>query len=77
MRQSNLLIPTLREVPKEAEIKSHQLLLKAGYIRKLATGVYNFLPLGKKVLRKVEKIILEEIESIRCARGSNADHTTS
>lgn len=47
MRQSNLLIPTLREVPKEAEIKSHQLLLKAGYIRKLASGVYNFLPLGK------------------------------
>ena len=51
----------MREVPKEAEIKSHQLLLKAGYIRKLASGVYNFLPLGKKVLRKVEKIILEEM----------------
>ncbi len=57
-----MLIPTLREVPKEAEIKSHQLLLKAGYIRKLASGVYNFLPLGKRVLRKVEKIIREEMD---------------
>lgn len=55
MRQSNLLIPTLREVPKEAEIKSHQLLLKAGYIRKLASGVYNFLPLGKKYFGKLRK----------------------
>ncbi|GAA0461542.1 proline--tRNA ligase [Alkalibacillus silvisoli] len=62
MRQSNMLIPTLREVPKEAEIASHQLLLKAGYIRKLASGVYNFLPLGKKVMRKLESIIREEMD---------------
>ncbi|WP_027963225.1 proline--tRNA ligase [Halalkalibacillus halophilus] len=62
MRQSNMLIPTLREEPKEAEIASHRLLLKAGYIRKLASGVYNFLPLGKKVLRKVENIIREEMD---------------
>ncbi|NIK10825.1 proline--tRNA ligase [Alkalibacillus almallahensis] len=62
MRQSNMLIPTLREVPKEADIPSHQLLLKAGYIRKLASGVYNFLPLGKRVLRKLETIIREEMD---------------
>ncbi|WP_188205841.1 proline--tRNA ligase [Alkalibacillus aidingensis] len=62
MRQSNMLIPTLRELPKEAELPSHQLLLKAGYIRKLASGVYNFLPLGKKVLRKVENIVREEMD---------------
>ncbi|MDQ0350659.1 prolyl-tRNA synthetase [Alkalibacillus filiformis] len=62
MRQSNMLIPTLREVPKEAEIASHQLLLKAGYIRKLASGVYNFLPLGKRVLRNLEKIVREEMD---------------
>ncbi|MGP4072212.1 proline--tRNA ligase [Piscibacillus sp. B03] len=62
MRQSNLLIPTLREVPAEAELKSHQLLLKAGFIRQLASGVYNFLPLGKRVLRKVENIVREEMD---------------
>ncbi|WP_017185269.1 proline--tRNA ligase [Alkalibacillus haloalkaliphilus] len=62
MRQSNMLIPTLREVPKEAEIASHQLLLKAGYIRKLASGVYNFLPLGKRVLRNLENIVREEMD---------------
>ncbi|MFD2638310.1 proline--tRNA ligase [Piscibacillus salipiscarius] len=62
MRQSNLLIPTLREVPAEADLKSHQLLLKAGFIRQLASGVYNFLPLGKRVLRKVENIVREEMD---------------
>src|SRR5690625_5037260 len=62
MRQNTLFVPTLREVPKEAEIKSHQLLLKAGFIRKLASGVYIFLPVGKKVLRKIENIIREEMD---------------
>ncbi|RPF55959.1 proline--tRNA ligase [Aquisalibacillus elongatus] len=64
MRQSKLLIPTLREVPAEADLKSHQLLLKAGFIRQLASGVYNFLPLGRRVLRKVETIVREEMDRI-------------
>ncbi|PKR78657.1 proline--tRNA ligase [Halalkalibacillus sediminis] len=62
MRQSTMIIPTLREEPAEAEIKSHQLLLRAGFIRQLASGVYNFLPLGKRVLRKVENIVREEMD---------------
>ncbi len=56
------LIPTLREVPADAEIKSHQLLLRAGYIRQNASGVYSYLPLGRKVLQKVETIVREEMD---------------
>ena len=56
MRLSKYLLPTLREVPAEAEIPSHQLMLRAGLIRKLASGVYGYLPLGLKVLKNVEKI---------------------
>jgi len=56
------LIPTLREAPADAEIVSHKLLLRAGLIRKLAGGVYTFLPLGLRALRKVEQIIREEMD---------------
>ncbi|GMB08423.1 proline--tRNA ligase 1 [Thermolongibacillus altinsuensis] len=62
MKQSMSFIPTLREVPADAEIKSHQLLLRAGFIRQNASGVYSFLPLGKRVLQKIEAIIREEME---------------
>ena len=62
MKQSMTLIPTLREVPADAEIKSHQLLLRAGYIRQNASGVYSYLPLARKVLQKVETIIREEMD---------------
>lgn len=62
MRQSNLLLTTLREVPTEAETISHQLLLRAGYIRQLAAGVYTYLPLGRRVLRKIEAIVREEMD---------------
>src|SRR5208283_446136 len=55
-------IPTLREAPADAEIVSHKLLLRAGLIRKLAGGVYTFLPLGLRVLRKVEQIVREEMD---------------
>lgn len=61
MRQSNYFIPTLREVPSDAEIKSHQLLLRGGFIRQNAAGVYSYLPLGFTVLRKIEEIIREEM----------------
>lgn len=62
MRQSKLLVTTLREAPAEAETLSHQLLLRAGYIRQLAAGVYSYLPLGRRVLRKIESIVREEME---------------
>ncbi len=63
MRMSKLLMPTLREVPAEAEITSHKLMLRAGMIRRLAAGIYSYLPLGIKTLQKVEKIIREEMDA--------------
>lgn len=64
MRTSNLLLATVKESPNEAEIISHKLMLRAGMIRKLASGLYTWLPLGLKVLRKVEKIVREEMNRI-------------
>jgi prolyl-tRNA synthetase len=61
MRQSRLLIPTLRDDPGEAEIVSHRLMLRAGMIRKVAAGIYTYLPLGLRVIRKIEQIIREEL----------------
>ncbi|WP_129726771.1 proline--tRNA ligase [Ectobacillus funiculus] len=63
MRQSMMFSPTLREVPSDAEVRSHQLLLRAGFMRQNASGIYSFLPLGLKVLQKVEGIIREEMEN--------------
>lgn len=62
MRMSKMYMPTLREVPSEAEIPSHKLLVKAGMIRKLVSGVYSYLPLGYRVIRKIEKIVREEMD---------------
>src|ERR1043166_3399748 len=61
MRWSQAFIPTLKETPAEAEITSHKLLLRAGLIRKLTGGLYTFLPLGVRALRKVEQIVREEM----------------
>lgn len=63
MRASNLLISTLKETPADAEIVSHQLMLRAGLIRRLASGLYTWLPMGLKILRKTEAIIREEMNS--------------
>ncbi len=63
MRVSRLLLPTLREAPADAEIISHQLMLRAGMIRKLASGIYTWLPLGLRVLRKVEAIVRAEMDA--------------
>ncbi len=63
MRVSQLLNPTLREVPGEAEVVSHQLMLRAGFIRKSAAGIYTYLPLGLKVLKKIEQIVREEMDA--------------
>lgn len=60
---SQMLIPTLRDIPAEAVIPSHQLLLKAGYIQKTAAGMYNYLPLGFRVLQKVSNIVREEMNN--------------
>lgn len=64
MKQSQVLIPTLRENPADAEIKSHQLLLRAGFIRQNASGIYSYLPMARKVLQNIETIIREELEAI-------------
>ncbi|RFU71322.1 proline--tRNA ligase [Peribacillus saganii] len=62
MKQSMTLIPTLREVPADAEVKSHQLLLRAGFMRQNSSGIYSYLPLGRQVLQKIEAIVREEMD---------------
>lgn len=62
MRQTQLLSPTLRQAPADAEAASHQMLVRAGYIRPLASGVYSYLPLGWRVMRQLERIIREEMD---------------
>lgn len=64
MRTSRLLISTLKETPADAEVISHQLMLRAGMIRKLASGLYTWLPLGLRVLRKIEAIVREEMNKV-------------
>lgn len=62
MHQSRLFLPTLREVPSDAEANSHQYLLRGGYIRQLAAGIYSYLPLGRRVLYRIERIVREEMD---------------
>ncbi len=62
MRMSQILIPTLKETPTDAEIVSHQLMLRAGMVRQLASGLYSWLPLGVRVMRKFENIVREEMD---------------
>src|SRR5258705_12636053 len=62
MRLSELRVPTLKEVPADAEVVSHQLMLRAGLIRRLAGGLYSWLPIGLRTLRKVERIVREEMD---------------
>lgn len=64
MKQSQTFIPTLRETPADADVKSHQMLLRSGFIRQNTSGIYSFLPLGKRVLQKVEQIVREEMDAI-------------
>ncbi len=61
MRYSEMFLPTVREIPADAEIVSHQLMIRAGMIRKLTSGIYSYLPLGYRVVRKVEQIVREEM----------------
>ena len=64
MRMSQLFSQTLREAPTEAEVPSHQLLVRAGFIRQLATGIFSYLPLGRRVLTKIENIMRKEMDAI-------------
>jgi prolyl-tRNA synthetase len=67
MKQSLMFIPTLRDIPAGAEIASHKILLKGGYIKQHAAGVYTYLPSAYKVIKKVENIIREELDKIGCS----------
>ena len=62
MRTSNFFLTTLKEIPADAEVVSHQLMLRAGLIRQVASGVYNWLPLGHRVLSKVQQVVREEMD---------------
>jgi prolyl-tRNA synthetase len=66
MRMSQLLVRTLREAPADAEVASHQLLVRAGYIRRLASGVYTFLPLGLRVLQRLQQVVRQELDAAGC-----------
>ena len=63
MKMSKLFVQTLREFPADAEVVSHKFLARAGYIRKLTSGVYNYLPLMWRVIHKIENIIREELNA--------------
>ena len=64
MKQSKMLIPTLREMPSDAQVISHALLLRAGYVRQVSAGVYSYLPLANRVIEKAKKIMRQEFEKI-------------
>ena len=64
LRMSSLFLRTLREDPADAEVPSHRLLVRAGYIRRVSPGIYTWLPLGLRVLRNVEQIVREEMDQI-------------
>ena len=62
MRASQFFLSTLKEAPSEAELPSHKLMLRAGLIKRLASGLYSWMPLGYRVLKKVERIVREEMD---------------
>src|SRR5688500_12232286 len=64
MRMSRLFLRTLRDDPADAEVPSHRLLVRAGYVRRAAPGIYSWLPLGLKVMGRVEQIVREEMDAI-------------
>ena len=74
MRMSELFLRTLRDDPADAELDSHRLLVRGGYIRRVASGVYSWLPLGNRVLRKVEQIVREEMDAAGRPGDGPADH---
>ena len=71
MRASEFLLSTLKETPADAEVISHQLMLRAGLIRRIAAGIYAWMPLGLRVLRRVEAIVREEMNSAGALEASH------
>lgn len=67
MKQSMMFIPTLRENPKDAEALSHKLMLRGGYIKQTAAGVYTYLPLSYRIIKKIESIVREEMDALECS----------
>ena len=67
MKQSMRFVPTLKEAPKDAEAMSHKLLTRAGLVKQVAAGIYSYLPLGYKVLKKIEDITREELDALGCS----------
>ena len=63
MKASQFFISTLKEAPADAEVASHRLMLRAGLIKKLGAGIYTYLPMGLRVIRKVERIVREEMDA--------------
>ena len=63
MKMSKMFMPTLKEIPADAEITSHQLMVRSGMIKKITSGVYNQLPMGLRVFKKIEQIIREELNN--------------
>ena len=72
MRASNYHLNTLKEAPAEAEVASHQLMTRAGMIRKLAGGIYSYMPLGLKVIRKIEHIVRSEMNDAGCGSAPSS-----
>jgi len=66
MRRSSFFLPTLKEDPAEAQIASHRLMLRAGMVRQASAGIYSWLPLGHRVLKRVEQIVREEQDAAGC-----------
>ena len=77
MYLSKLFVPLLKETPSEAKIKSHQLMLRAGMVKQSSTGIYSWLPLGFRVMKKIEQIVREEQNKIGAQETINAYHTIS
>ena len=75
MYLSKLFIPILKETPSEAKIKSHQLMLRTGMIKQSSTGIYSWLPLGFKIMKKIEQVVREEQNKIGSSRIINANYS--
>ena len=77
MLLSKLFIPIIKDLPSEAKIKSHQLMLRSGMIKQSSAGIYSWLPLGFKVMKKIEQIVREEQNSIGAQEDANANYPIS
>jgi prolyl-tRNA synthetase len=75
MKASQFLISTFKEAPADAEVASHQLMMRAGMIKKLGAGIYTYMPMGLRVIRKVEAIVREEMNRAGAPLSDHARHS--